>query len=221
MLFLHGYMSAKECFYNNVPYFCGRYAVTAPDFPGFGGSSPLPAAWSVGDYASWLYEFMGACGIDGAYVVAHSFGARVAIKLAANFPQLVKKLVITGGAGIVKPRSRAYMRKVKAYRMVKRIAPAFAERHFGSEEYRALGGVMRESYKKIVNEDLRADAAAVSCPVLLIYGNEDTVTPAAEEGLLFAACMPHACLKIIGGGHFCFMCNYKIFNAEVAEFLGG
>ena len=153
--------------------------------------------------------------------MAHSFGARVAIKFAAERPRLVKAMVITGGAGIVKPRSRAYMRKVRAYRFVKKFAPRYAERAFGSEEYRSLAPVMRESYKKIVNEDLRADAARVRCPVLLVYGSGDTVTPAAEEGLAFAAAMPRACLKIIGGGHFCFMQNSEIFNAEAAAFLGG
>lgn len=221
LVMLHGYMSCKESFYNNIPAFSGNFCVTAPDFPGFGASSPIPRGWSVGDYAAWLEKFMAASGIEGAYLLAHSFGARVAIKFAAERPRLVKAMVITGGAGIVKPRSRAYMRKVRAYRFVKKFAPRYAERAFGSEEYRSLAPVMRESYKKIVNEDLRAYAARVRCPVLLVYGSGDTVTPAAEEGLAFAAAMPRACLKIIGGGHFCFMQNSEIFNAEAAAFLGG
>ena len=188
LVMLHGYMSCKESFYNNIPAFSGNFCVTAPDFPGFGASSPIPRGWSVGDYAAWLEKFMAASGIEGAYLLAHSFGARVAIKFAANYPNF---------------------------------APRYAERAFGSEEYRSLAPVMRESYKKIVNEDLRADAARVHCPVLLVYGSGDTVTPAAEEGLAFAAAMPRACLKIIGGGHFCFMQNSEIFNAEAAAFLGG
>ncbi len=218
---LHGYMSCKESFYNNVPALAGRFCVTAPDFPGFGASSPVPGGWSVGDYAAWTEKFFAACGMSRAHVLAHSFGARVAIKLAATRPELVKSMLITGGAGIVKPRSRAYMRKVRAYRLAKKIAPRFAERAFGSEEYKQLSPVMRESYKKIVNEDLRADAARIGCPVLLVYGGDDCVTPPAEEGLAFASAMPHACLKIIGGGHFCFMDNCAAFNAAAAAFFGG
>lgn len=218
---LHGYMSRKECFYKNILCLSQYFSVIAPDFPGFGASSPIPCGWSVGDYARWLEQFMAEEGLESSLVVAHSFGARVAIKLAAARPQLIKKMVITGGAGLVKPRSRAYMRKVRAYRFVKRFAPAYAERHFGSEEYRTLTPVMRESYKKIVNEDLLAAAAEITCPVLLVYGRDDAVTPAAEEGLAFASAMRGSLLKITEGGHFSFMQNSEIFNAAVKDFFGG
>ena len=221
LLFLHGYCSKKESFYYSIEYFKENYRTVAPDFPGFGASSPLPAAWSVGDYCLWLQQFMCACGIGGAHIVAHSFGARVAIKLAASRPELVKSLVITGGAGLVKPRTRAYKAKVALYRFTKKFAPRFAERRFGSREYRALPPVMRASYKKIVNEDLREEAKKICAPALLIYGDGDTVTPADEEGAVFAANISGSTLKIIRGGHFCFCENYTEFNELVSAFLKG
>lgn len=219
LLFLHGYCSKKESFYYSIEYFKENYRTVAPDFPGFGASSPLPAAWSVGDYCLWLQQFMYACGISGAHIVAHSFGARVAIKLAASRPELVKSLVITGGAGLVKPRTRAYKAKVALYRFTKKFAPRFAERHFGSEEYKKLSPVMRDSYKKIVNEDLRNDAEKISAQTLLIYGKDDSVTPAEEEGRVFAAAIARSRLELIGGGHFCFCENYQLFNQMTASFL--
>lgn len=221
MLFLHGYMSCKESFYYNISELKKYFRITAPDFPGFGASSPLPEAWSVSDYADWLEEFISVAGLSSPHIVAHSFGARVAIKLASRRADAVDKLVITGGAGLVKPRTRAYKTKVALYRAVKKIAPAFAEKRFGSEEYRKLSPLMRESYKKIVNEDLRADAAKIKSPALLIYGDKDGVTPAAEEGRIFAEAIERARLVTISGGHFCFSQNYKQFNSEVIAFLRG
>lgn len=221
VLFLHGYMSCKESFYYNIAAFKEHFCVTAPDFPGFGASAPIPSAWSVGDYCAWLHKFIAACGLNKPHIVAHSFGARVAIKYAAAHPQSVGSLVITGGAGIVKPRTRAYKIKVAAYRAVKRFAPKFAEKNFGSAEYRKLSPVMRESYKKIVNEDLRADAAKVGARTLLIYGAEDTVTPPSEEGLAFRGAIARSRLKVMAGGHFCFSQNYREFNKMAVEFLTG
>lgn len=197
------------------------YRAVAPDMPAFGQSSPTDRAWSVGDYADWLKEFIYKCGLGGCFVVAHSFGARVIFKLLASEQNLVKKLVITGGAGVVKPRSPQYMRRVKRYRRVKKLFPRFAERHFGSAEYRSLSPLMRESYKLIVNEDLRGCAQKISVPTLLVYGQSDTVTPPAEEGEIFHSLIGGSRLKIIDGGHFCFSKNSKVFNSLLADFFNG
>ncbi|MDE5942803.1 MAG: alpha/beta hydrolase, partial [Clostridia bacterium] len=152
---MHGYLSKKESFYYQIKFLSAFYRVTAPDFPGFGASAPITDAWSVGEYADWLERFVKAAGIEKPVIIAHSFGARVALKYLAKNPCAAEKLILTGGAGIVKPRTKEYKRRVKAYRFVKKLFPKFAEKHFGSAEYRILPPVMRESYKKIVNEDLR------------------------------------------------------------------
>lgn len=80
---------------------------------------------------------------------------------------------------------------------------------------------MRASYKKIVNEDLREEAKKICAPALLVYGDGDTVTPADEEGAVFAANISGSHLKIICGGHFCFCENYTEFNELVSAFLKG
>ncbi len=219
LLFLHGYLSCKESFYYQTEYFSKYYKVTAPDFPAFGKSAAIESAWGVGDYALWLKKFMRSQNLSGCSVVAHSFGARVAFKLFSQEPQLCKKLVITGGAGLVKPRSKAYIRRVRRYRLCKKLFPKFAERRFGSREYRSLSPLMKESYKKIVNEDLRDCAALISCPTLLVYGRLDTVTPSGEEGKIFNTLIKNSRFQLMDGGHFCFSENPDSFNREVHGFL--
>ena len=221
VLLLHGYGSRKESFYYQTEFLSEYFRVFAPDFPAFGASEPPDEAWSVSDYASWLGKFMSSAGLEKPHVIAHSFGARVAFKLFSDNSGLCDKLVITGGAGLVKERSPQYMRRVKAYRRIKKLFPKYAERHFGSEEYRKLSPLMKESYKKIVNEDLRAYAAAVSNETLLIYGEIDTVTPPYEEGETFRSLIAGSRLEIIPGGHFCFCENARLFNELVYDFFTG
>lgn len=219
---LHGYLSCKESFYYQLSAFAeaGRRAV-AVDMPSFGASAPAKTAWSVGDYAEWLEKFITSYGLRGADVVAHSFGARVAFKLFSRRGELADKLIITGGAGLVKPRSPAYMRQVRRYRRIKKLFPRYAEKHFGSSEYRTLSPVMRESYKLIVNEDLSGCAAKITNPCLLIYGKSDNVTPPYEEGETFNRLIAGSRLEAIDGGHFCFSENPQAFNALALEFLKG
>lgn len=212
-------MSRKESFYYQLNFFSFLgYRVVAPDMPAFGASAPIDSAWSVDDYAEWLFAFVKSQKLDCPHIIAHSFGARVAFK-ALSQSNFADKLIVTGGAGLVKPRSAAYMRQVKRYRTVKKLFPSFAERHFGSEEYRSLNPVMRESYKKIVNEDLRGCAGRISNKTLLIYGEDDTVTPKDEEGKVFNSIIKDSRLEIIPGGHFCFSENYEEFNRLCLAFL--
>ena len=193
--------------------------MTAPDFPCFGGSEMTDVPWSVGDYAFWLEKFMDGLKLCRPHVIAHSFGARVAFKLLSNRGELAEKLIICGGAGLVKPRSKQYLKRVNAYRRIKKLFPKFAEKHFGSEEYRALSPMMKESYKLIVNEDLRECAKKIKCPTLLLYGENDTVTPPNEEGEIFHNLIEGSKLEILSGGHFGF-CEYPlIYNQKIYEFL--
>lgn len=187
--------------------------------PGFGASQCVREDWGVEEYALWLKLFMVQNKLLNAHILAHSFGARVAILALATNAVSCDKLIITGGAGIVKPRSVAYMRQVKRYRRIKKFFPKYANKHFGSEEYKSLSPAKREGYKKIVNRDLRKEAALICCPTLLVYGKEDRVTPACEEGACFASLMPNATLKTICGGHFCFSQYPKQFNALALSFL--
>ena len=219
VLLLHGYGASKESFYYQINFLKDYFKVTAADFPSFGASEGFDTPWSVGDYADWLKDFMRARGMERPLVVAHSFGARVAFKLFGGGGAEAEKIVITGGAGHVKERSPRYMRRLCAYRRWKKVFPRFAEKHFGSEEYRKLSPLMKESYKKIVNEDLKDYAGKITAPVLLIYGNGDTVTPRGEEGETFAALIKNSRLESMEGGHFCFCEHPEVFNEKILAFL--
>ena len=217
MLF-HGYLSCKETFAAQVEYFSRFYRVTAFDFIGFGGSVALISPFSVSDYAAWTREVLTLLGVEKPHVIAHSFGCRVAVKMAAGDPQVFDKILLTGAAGVVLKRSFSYKIKVKTYRFVRRFAPKFAEKRFGSAEYKTLSPVMKESYKKIVNEDLRADAREIENPVLLLQGKDDTTTP-LKEAQAYLNCIKKGRLVEMNGGHFAFMDDPLTFNLIAEEFL--
>ena len=219
-MFLHGYLSSKECFTSQIKYFSKFYRVTAFDFIGFGQSSPLTEPRAVGDYAAHGARLFSALGVRrGARLIAHSFGGRVALKLLSQDATLFKKAVLAGCAGIPPRRGFSYHCRVRAYRAVKKFAPRFAERKFGSAEYRTLSPVLRESYKKIVNEDLRGDATRIRRPVLFITGSKDTETPLSST-MIYVHAVRGSQLFVMGGcGHFAHLENALAFNAKTEEFL--
>ena len=218
MVFFHGYLSSKEAFAAQIDYFSRFYRVTAFDFLGFGGSMSLTKAFSVSDYAVWTKEVLTLLGVKKPHVIAHSFGCRVAVKMAAFDSEAFDKIILTGPAGVILKRGFSYHYKVKAYRLVKRFAPKFAERKFGSAEYKTLSPIMKESYKKIVNEDLRECAKKVVNPVLLLVGEEDKTTP-IKEAEEYLKCFQNGGLKSMKGGHFAFVDTPVIFNLIAEEFF--
>jgi len=203
-----------------VRYFSQFYRVTAIDFIGFGDSAPLTQAFSVEDYALWTKAVLELLQVKHPHVIAHSFGCRVAVKLSALEPDFFDKILLTGAAGVVLKRGFSYHCKVKTYRLIRRFAPRFAERNFGSAEYRSLSPVMKESYKKIVNEDLRECARKMDREVLLVQGAEDTTTP-KREAEAYLACFKRGRLTMMDGGHFAFAQYPLAFNMIAEEFFYG
>ncbi len=218
MVLLHGYLSSKEAFAAQIAYFSRFFRVTALDFPGFGGAGALIEPFSVADYAAWTKEALTLLGVERPHILAHSFGCRVAVKLVSEDNGFADKLVLTGPAGVILKRGFAYKVKVKTYRLVKKFAPRYAEKTFGSAEYRSLSPIMKESYKKIVNEDLRAAAEKIANPVLIIEGKEDTTTPLAEARAYLER-FANGRLAQMEGGHFAFAEHPLKFNLITEEFF--
>lgn len=154
----------------------------AADLPGFGASPPPPAAWGSRDYAELLAPLLA----DGGWTVAgHSFGGRVAVHLAAGWPELVDRLVLTG---VPLLRTQTTAKAPLGYRLMKR-ANALGvvsdermeaeKRKRGSADYRNATGVMRDTLVKLVNEDYREQVIATQAKVEMVWGASDSAAPLA------------------------------------------
>lgn len=215
-MFLHGYLSSKESFLREIEYFSNEYRVTALDFPGMGGAETLKEAWSVDDYADWTQEAAASLGLGEPALMAHSFGGRVALKLLARGK--ASCAVLIGCAGVLPKRGAVYRMKVGAYRFFRHVAPAFAERRFGSEDYKRLSPVMKESFKKIVNEDLCKTASEISRPVLFLNGERDTETPVGDVKKLHACVRGSRMICLKGCGHFAHLDDPLAVRLAAEEF---
>ena len=178
----------------------------APDLPGF-GASPVPGEVIGADaYADILAEILGS--FDRPPVlVGHSFGGRVAVCLAARYPEMVGPLVLTGVPLI---RLETGRRPPIAYRLVRwlnRVGLVSDERlerekrSRGSADYRAATGVMRDILVRVVNESYEGQLGRLTGPVHLIWGESDQEVPVSVAEAA-SALIANVTMEIVPGvGH--------------------
>lgn len=193
------------------------YQVYALDLPGFGESDNPPSAWSVHDYVNFVLAYLDYHQLDKVYLFGHSFGGRLGLVLGAEHPERIIKMALADSAGVRgKPSVRGQIR-LKTFRVVQntlrkigmgrqadRLHEWYTDK-YGSADYKAAQGVMRETFVKVVNEDLLPYAARVKPSTLLFWGDQDTDTP-LWQGQLLEKTIPDAGLVVWeGAGHYSYL----------------
>jgi len=176
------------------------------DLPGFGASPLPPAPWSTADYADAMAEWLVGLPPARRIWIAHSFGCRVGLQLAARHAESLAGLFLIAAAGLPPrrtPWARARMMGRRwAFRLARHFTPEGPARdrlrsRFGSADYRAAGP-LRPILVKAVGEDLTAVARAVPLPAVLVYGDRDRETP-PEMGMRLNNLMPQSRLYVLRG----------------------
>ncbi|MBN0971175.1 MULTISPECIES: alpha/beta fold hydrolase [unclassified Gordonia (in: high G+C Gram-positive bacteria)] len=185
----------------------------AIDLPGH-GATPAPAtAWGSPEYAEHILAALAReLGDEDRKIVllAHSFGGRVGIHMAALRPDLFSRLIFTGvpfirptGAGKSPVLFRIAKRLHRLELLPDSVMNQYRER-YGSADYRDAHGIMREIFVKVVNENYDAAIATVAdarIPMDLVWGSEDTAAPLSANAVI-ADQVPSAQLDVINGsGH--------------------
>lgn len=221
LVFLHGWQSSMDAFLVVAEELKYQYKIILIDFPPFGKSGELSCAWSVNDYSDMVFELLKTLQINNFCILAHSFGGRVAINLCTCYNCIVKKLVLCGSAGLKPRRSLTYYYKIFKYKQHKRKVKSENQtlENFGSDDYKLLSPLMRQTLVKVVNFHQDKLAKKISCPTLLIFGQNDKETP-LYMAKRFKRLIKNSNLVIfLGCGHFCFLNQHERFFDIVNQFL--
>ncbi|MDO5021760.1 MAG: alpha/beta hydrolase [Eubacteriales bacterium] len=235
LLVLHGWGADVGTMMPIINILKEYYNVIAFDFPAHGGTEMPNGDWTVKDYADFTMGLINELKIKKCHVLAHSFGARIAVEIAANKPEVFDKIILTGAAGLKKPqtakqrrRQTSYKVMVGFYKLLSKIpfikAKALAlidelrQKH-SSKDYLALPKGMHQTFKNIVSYDQKSLLKKIKNNVLLIWGRDDSETTlwAAE---IFRTEIPNSRLVIMQGGHFVFTSYPAAFCDFVLDFLG-
>jgi pimeloyl-ACP methyl ester carboxylesterase len=179
------------------------YDAIALDLPGFGASPPPATGWTTLQYAEALDPVIDEMKRP-IVIVAHSFGGRVGVHVAARRPAAVAGLVLSGVPLLHRHGRRAKPKPAfRAGKLLNRLGILSDSRmeslrdKFGSDDYRNTTGIMREVFVSAVNESYEEVIGKVICPVELVWGDADTAAP-AEIARRAEAMFADARLTVVG-----------------------
>jgi pimeloyl-ACP methyl ester carboxylesterase len=192
LAFLHGAGLDHSTFALQSRYFGYHgWNVLALDLPGHGRSAgpPLP---SIEAMAAWILEVLNHLKLEKSALVGHSMGALVALECANRQPARVERVACIGVAYPMKVSEpfldAARRNDVAAYDMETiwghaAQAPLSGNPNPGMWMYGDMLARLRRLAPGVLYNDLKAcndyvaDFAGVKCPVLLMLGRRDVMTP--------------------------------------------
>lgn len=212
MLFLHGWQDSSRTFDALTSHLSQKWRIIRIDLPGFGQTEMPPIAWSIDDYARFVAAFIGKLNLCVAVLVGHSFGGRIAIKGIAEKYLYADKMVLIDSAGVTPQKStrNTFLTIGALVGHVLIALPPFCfwKKQIRQTLYRLIGsdyasaGALRDTFVRIIAEDLSAQARLLDIPTLLVWGENDTKTPLAD-GQRLALLIRGSVLKVLkGAGHF-------------------
>ena len=243
-VFLHAFPLGAEMWRPQLQALPPDWWAVAPDFRGFGGSTPDPAeasreAATLDDYAGDVVALLDALGAARAAVCGCSMGGYAAFSLLRRAPGRIDGLLLADTRATADSEaaraSRAAMLDVLDRSGPGAVAADMRAKLVGPTTHAtrpavvgAVDNMMRDAtppgvgfaVSRMLNRPDSSDAlASFSGPVCVVVGLEDALTPPAEAAAM-AALVPAAALVLIpGAGHLSNLEAPDAFNAAMHAWL--
>lgn len=210
LLCLHGWGGSKESFTElRAAMKDDDVLILTPDLPGFGGEPEPRRPWTVDDYADWVVEWLSEqltvnsdqsvnskLLTDDLYLLGHSHGGRIAIKLAAANRLPIKHLYLCAAAGIRRPRhfkriiglllakiGKVFL-AIPGMRSLQPVGKKLLYRLIRVHDYENASPIMRDTLISVTREDLRPFLSLIHTPTDIFWGTKDGMTPVADSAVM-------------------------------------
>lgn len=227
LVLLHGLFGALSNFRDLIEAFRHQYKVVVPMLPLF----ELDILHTtVGGLAKFVHRFLEARNYKNVHLLGNSLGGHVALVYLLKHPERVKSLILTGSSGLFESGMGDSYPKRGDYEYIKKKTeltfydPATATKELVDEVFEITRNRLKvikiiALAKSAIRNNLGDELAVIKQPTLLIWGNDDAITPpfVARE---FNRLIPNSELHFIDKcGHAPMMERPEEFNVILHKFL--
>lgn len=227
LMLLHGLFGALSNFKGIIDIFSDEYNVVVPILPIY--SLPLTDT-GLGGLVDYVEKFVDEKGYSDINVLGNSLGGHIALLYSLRRQEKIKSIILTGSSGLFESAMGTSFPKRGNYEFIKKktedtfYSPEVATKELVDEVFdivndksKALRVVI--TAKSAVRHNLGDKLQGIQRPTLLVWGNQDNVTPpfVAEK---FAELIQDAELHFIDEcGHAPMMEKPGEFNIILKQFL--
>jgi 2-hydroxy-6-oxonona-2,4-dienedioate hydrolase len=224
ILMLHGFFGNAANWRACAELLSQRWRVLVPPLPLFGVKHREDRIEHV---LKFLAELFTAENLRRVVIIGNSLGGQIGVNFALRWPERVAGLVLTGSSGLYERNlTNKVQRRPEREWLRARIAEIFFDPRHATEEMvdeiHALLNDRQKAFeilylaKRIREDSVRELLPKLRCPVSLIWGADDRITP-PETAWEFQALLPKAELHFIPEcGHAAMMEQPEKF-CELAE----
>ncbi|HEX3165997.1 MAG TPA: alpha/beta hydrolase [Chitinophagaceae bacterium] len=227
LVLLHGLFGALSNFENLIEYFRQHNTVIVPLLPLF----ELDILHStVGGLAKFVHRFLESRDLKNVHLLGNSLGGHVALVHVLKHPERIKSLILTGSSGLFENGMGDSYPKRGDYEYIKTKTeltfydPKTATKELVDEVYGIINNRIKaikiiSLAKSAIRNNLGEELNQIKQPTLLIWGNNDNITPpfVARE---FNKLIPNSELHFIDKcGHAPMMEVPDEFNIILHKFL--
>lgn len=228
LMLLHGLFGALSNFKDLIENFRLTHKVIVPMLPLFDLDL---LHTSVSGLEKFVHRFIEAKNYSEVHLLGNSLGGHVALVHVLKHPERIKSLILTGSSGLFENGMGDTYPKRGDYEYIKRKTeltfynPAMATKELVDEVYEIVNQRTKvikiiALAKSAIRNNMGEELMHIKLPTLLIWGNNDTITP-PFVGKEFERLIPNASLYFIDHcGHAPMMEQPEQFNKILSEFLG-
>ena len=223
-----------------IPALAEEFRVVAPDMVGFGYSErSANVEYGIQTWADQVIGLMDTLDLQKAHLVGNSFGGAIALRIAAQMPERVSKLVLMGSMGVPFPITEGLERVwgyEPSFENMRKVLDVFAySRDLVNDELaevRYRGSIepgFQESFAAMFPAPRQRWVEAMCTPeetirqlphhALLVHGREDRVIP-VQTSLRLDELIDNADLNVYSHcGHWSMIERTEDFNRTVRHFF--
>lgn len=227
LLLLHGLFGALSNFKDLIEFFRHHNKVVVPMLPLFDLDI---LHTSVGGLAKFVHKFLEKKNYRNVHLLGNSLGGHVALVHVLKHPERIRSLILTGSSGLFESGMGDSYPKRGDYEYIKKKTeltfydPQVATKDLVDEVYGIVNNRLKAIKiialaKSAIRNNLGEELNQIRQPTLLVWGNNDTITPpfVARE---FNRLIPNSELYFIDKcGHAPMMEVPAEFNAILLKFL--
>jgi len=214
LLLLHQYPSSSAEFSEIIPILAKHFRVVAMDLPIYGDSYKPAGEPRIEDYLETPEgKKIRQRYLKNPKIAGHHTGASVAVELAAEHPERVNKLILSGCPTFSLEEGLAWMKRYKPLELtpdgwfmrhiwqftMERIPENQMDKAYElALDYMKAGPRVEEGHQAVFTYDILPKLAKIKQPTLALCGDKDSLFPYHQPTLKH---IPHARSHIIKGGN--------------------